>query len=449
MEGQKVWSNILSGIKLQVSSSIFKTWFLGSYVVDYKQEESERMLVVGVRNNFLKEQVEKRFKEVVEGVAKEKGFSNVNVVFTVSEKETGNGLKSEPLFTGIAQNLFLSTKKRGGLNLSFTFENFVVGPSNNLAFVAASQVGSGLDVAYNPLLIYGPTGVGKTHLLQAIGNDVLAKTIEAKVVYVTAEGFTNDYIDSLRNRTQSLFRNKYRKSDLLVVDDIQFFAGKEGTQDEFFHTFNELALSGKQVVLACDKHPKDLGRLKERLASRFLGGMAVDIGLPDLEMKMAILKAKCHERGIELRDDIAAFMAENCQGGVRELEGVLISVLALLKISGGSFSVEELKKIIGERKKPVTTKPASSSITKAVSRHYNLKKEELEGLSRKARVVLARQVSMFFLRKILNLPLEEIGQILGGRDHSTVIHGIAKVEGIILKNPLKRDEILRIEAAIS
>src|SRR3989338_8380014 len=252
MEGQKIWASILAGIKSQISSSTFKTWFAGSFVLDYNKTE------------------------------KKNGLLQTREFFVVSKNDWQGVLeKNEPLFSGVAPTYIGISRKIDGLNPNHTFENFVVGSSNNLAFLAFNQVGGNLGSVYNPLFVYGPTGVGKTHLLQACGNAVLLEIVDAKVLYVSAEKFTNDYIESLRDRTMAAFRQKYRGVDLLLVDDVQFLAGKESTQDEFFYTFNELYLSGRQIVLAADRHPRELGRLKERLVSRFLGGMAVDVARPD------------------------------------------------------------------------------------------------------------------------------------------------------------------------
>lgn len=449
MEGQKLWNNILVGIKSQISSSTFKTWFLGSFVLDYKKNDDKNLLIVAVKNNFLKEQVETRYRPIIAQVAKERGFAGVEVVFVVSQKETPRPLRSEPLFSGVAQKLVLFTRKAEILNPQHTFENFIVGFSNNLAYVAATQVAENVGSSYNPLMFYGPTGVGKTHLLQAVGNEVLNRTVEAKVLYVTAEKFTNDFIESLHNKTTHIFRQKYRSVDILLVDDIQFFAGKESTQDEFFHTFNELCLSCRQIVLACDRHPRELGKLRERLVSRFLGGMAVDIGVPDLEMKMAILKVKCLEKGVHLDNEIVSYIAGSCQGGARELEGVLVSVLALMKLSGEKITLEKIKATVARGGQIPSSLPDAAKIAKTIADYFKEGIEEIRGPKRKVRLVFARQILMYFLRKVHNMPLSEIGGFVGNRDHSTVIHGIQKIEASFLKDRKVRDEILRIQAVLS
>ena len=445
MDGQKVWNNILAGIKTQVSSSTFKTWFPGSFVLDCKQKADKKLLIVAFKNNFIKEQVETRYLPLISQIAQKNKGGNIEVVFVVASKDKPKTIKNEPIFSGVPMQLNLKSKTAHILNPYHTFDNFVVGPSNNLAFLAAKQVAENPGSSYNPLIIYGPTGVGKTHLLQAIGNEVLNKTVEAKVLYATAEKFTNDYIESLGNKTCASFRAKYRQVDLLIVDDVQFFAGKESTQDEFFHTFNELYLSTRQVICASDRHPKELGKLKERLLSRFLGGLVADIGMPDLEMKIAIIRAKCQEKNLSLDDEISTYIAQTSNGGAREIEGNLISVLTLMKLTSGKITIEEIKEAIHKNGQASLNKPTASAIFSAVCKYFRVPAEDLRGPARRASLAFARQVLMYLLRKQLNLPFDEIGRLVGDRDHSTIIHGVTKIENIIKGNQAKKDEVLRIQ----
>ena len=449
MDGQKVWNNILAGIKAQVSSSTFKTWFPGSFVLDCKQKADKKLLIVAFKNNFIKEQVETRYLPLISQIAQKNKGGNIEVVFVVASKDKPKTIKNEPIFSGVPMQLNLKSKTAHILNPYHTFDNFVVGPSNNLAFLAAKQVAENPGSSYNPLIIYGPTGVGKTHLLQAIGNEVLNKTVEAKVLYATAEKFTNDYIESLGNKTCASFRAKYRQVDLLIVDDVQFFAGKESTQDEFFHTFNELYLSTRQVICASDRHPKELGKLKERLLSRFLGGLVADIGMPDLEMKIAIIRAKCQEKNLSLDDEISTYIAQTSNGGAREIEGNLISVLTLMKLTSGKITIEEIKEAIHKNGQASLNKPTASAIFSAVCKYFRVPAEDLRGPARRASLAFARQVLMYLLRKQLNLPFDEIGRLTGNRDHSTVIHGVAKIENIISQNQAKKDEVSRIQLLVN
>ena len=449
MDGQKVWNNILAGIKTQVSSSTFKTWFPGSFVLDCKQKADKKLLIVAFKNNFIKEQVETRYLPLISQIAQKNKGGDIEIVFVVASKDKPKTIKNEPIFSGVPMQLNLKSKTAHILNPYHTFDNFVVGPSNNLAFLAAKQVAENPGSSYNPLIIYGPTGVGKTHLLQAIGNEVLNKTVEAKVLYATAEKFTNDYIESLGNKTCASFRAKYRQVDLLIVDDVQFFAGKESTQDEFFHTFNELYLSTRQVICASDRHPKELGKLKERLLSRFLGGLVADIGMPDLEMKIAIIRAKCQEKNLSLDDEISTYIAQTSNGGAREIEGNLISVLTLMKLTSGKITIEEIKEAIHKNGQASLNKPTASAIFSAVCKYFRVPAEDLRGPARRASLAFARQVLMYLLRKQLNLPFDEIGRLTGNRDHSTVIHGVAKIENIISQNQAKKDEVSRIQLLVN
>ncbi|OGD83916.1 hypothetical protein A2165_00325 [Candidatus Curtissbacteria bacterium RBG_13_40_7] len=449
MDGQKVWNNILSTIKEQVSLSTYKTWFAGSYALDYKKNCEKNLLIIALKNNFLKEQVETKYLHTISEIAKKKADDKVEVIFVVAQKAHPQKTQTEPIFSGVPQNLIVQNRQAEALKPNYSFENFVVGSSNNLAYLAAKQVADNPGAFYNPLLLYGPTGVGKTHLLQAIGNEVLNKSLEAKVLYVTSEKFTNDYLESLTNKTCATFRSKYRTCDLLLIDDIQFLAGKESTQDEFFYTFNELFLSGKQIVLVSDRHPRELGRLKERLVSRFLGGMVANLAPADLEMRMAILKTKCAERDITLTDEIISHIAHICEGSARELEGALISILPQIRITNGKMDSQALKATLDINRSKSAQKPTAQKIIQTVCDYFKVDREDLNSASRKASLVLSRQVLMYLMRTELDLPLEQIGQYIGGRDHSTVIHGIEKIDKAISQNQAQRDEILRIRTVIN
>ncbi len=441
--GQKVWASILDSVKQQVSSSTFKTWFAGSYALEQKKTGSRSVLVVELRNNFIKEQLKTKYGALIRQITSEKGFLETDVIFVVTKNVSGtNSSHLAPLFSGIAQT-YIASRRSESLNIAHTFENFVVGSSNNLAFLAARQVAENLGRLYNPLFIWGLTGVGKTHLLQAVGNEVLTKTIDAKVLYVTCEKFTNDFIESIGNRSTQAFRHKYRNVDVLLIDDVQFLMGKEGTQDEFFHTFNELYLAGKQIILASDRRPQELARIKERLVSRFLGGMICDIARPDLELRVAILKSKCRARSVVLPGELINYIAGTCETGARELEGVLIQVLSLHRLSGG-ISLDEVKKTLGTSIKVGKARPSPGKIIEVVSRHFKIASSDLCGSRRKSSLVRARQILMFLLREDLGLGLANIGQLVGGRDHSTVIYGIDRVGREIALNQNKKDEIARI-----
>ncbi len=446
MSDQSIWSGILAGVKSQVSSSVYKTWFSGSFLLEIKKEAQKNVFVVACKNNFLKQQLETKYMTLVLDEAKTQGFSDCEVLYVVSHKEKVGAPKLEPLFSGVAPTYVNYLRKSDSLNLNHTFDNFVVGPSNNLAHMAFSQAASNLGSLYNPVFVYGPSGVGKTHLLQAFGNYVLSNVLDAKVLYASSEKFTNDYIESLNNRTQQMFRQKYRSVDVLIVDDVQFFAGKESTQDEFFHTFEELALSGRQLVIASDKHPKDLVRINDRLTSRFMGGMTVDIAKADLELRAAILQAKCKEKNVFLPEEIVDYIAKVCDRGAREIEGVLVQVLSLVKLSGGKIGLDEIKAVVERNFKKDTKSTSAGSVIEAVCRHFKISRQDLCGPSRKASLVYPRQILMFLLRTDLGLSFDGVGELLGGRDHSTVLYGVEKIQNLISSNLATGDELSRIRS---
>lgn len=442
--GQKAWGEVLAALKLSVSASSFRTWFSGSYVVDLQERSDKKILVVGVKNSFLKEQIEKRYLNFINDQLKNNS-PDLEVVFVISQKEKDH-LSNVPLITGVAHSYISRNRRSDTLNTAHNFTNFVVGPTNNIAHMAAVQVSNNLGVSYNPLVFWGPTGVGKTHLLQAIGNEVVSKYPECKVMYVTSEKFTNDYLESLANRSQIAFRQKYRNVDLLLFDDLQFLAGKESTQDEFFHTFNELVLSNRQVVAVCDRHPRELSKLKERLVSRFLGGMCADIGLPDFEMKVSIINSKCRERGVRLDADVVEYIAQECKGGARELEGLLTTTLAQMRIEQG-LSLAVIK--TGLKSQPRHNNIGAQDIVDEVSNYFKVRVSDLKGSSRRTKILLARQITMYLMRKIINLSLVNIGDFLGGKDHSTVLHSINKIGFLVENRADVRDDILRIEELLN
>lgn len=448
MDGQKLWNNILAGVKGQLTASSYKTWFSGSQALDYRKSAESDLLLVAVKNNFIKEQLEKKFSKVIREVLERRGLDKLELSFVVSDTQKARNLLPEPLFTGVVKSHLLTRRDSQALNPNYTFENLVVGESNNLAYAAAVHIIDNLGSSYNPLLFWGPTGVGKSHMLQAIGNMANSRFDNLKVVYVNSERFTNDYIESLRNKTQTAFRGKYRDADILLVDDIQFFSGKDSTQSEFFHTFNELFLSQKQLVMASDRHPKNISRLKDRLLSRFLGGMAVDIGVPDIEMRTAIVKTKCQSQGISLAGEIIDYLAKNCQGGTRELEGLLTSLLARTKLSGNKLSIDDITLLLEQQNNEVRAAVTPQKVIDAVCKYFKVAPALVNGQSRKSELVVARQTLMYLLRKKVGLQLDEIGSLLGGRDHSTVIYGVGKVEKLIYSSQTKADELLRIESLV-
>jgi chromosomal replication initiator protein len=330
------------------------------------------------------------------------------------------------------------------LNPFFTFENFVVGNSNQFAYAAALAVAQKLGKNYNPLFIYGSTGLGKTHLMQAIGNYLTRKKNTKKIIYISSEKFVNDLINSIKEKKIEEFRSKYRKADLILIDDIQFLVGKERTQEELFHTFNDLYLSNKQIVITSDRPPKDLEGIEDRLKSRFQGGLIADVQLPDFETRKAIVKKKLEKYDIELEEAVIDYLAKNFRDNVRELEGALLKIIAFSDIENiKKVSVDKAKEILKDLVN-IEQQIKVEDILEAVLNYFNITKEELFSNSREKRIVYTRQVFTYLLRDILGLSFKSIGNILGGKDHTTIMHSYEKIN-IMLASPKVYNDIYTIK----
>lgn len=323
----------------------------------------------------------------------------------------------------------------------FTFETFIVGPSNKFAHAAAMAVATKPAVLYNPLFIYGNSGLGKTHLLYAICNEIEKNNPNINIVYIKGDEFTNELIEAIRRGTTAEFRQKYRKSDVLLVDDIQFIAGKESTQEEFFHTFNHLHVSGKQIIISSDKPPKDIETLEARLRTRFEWGLIADISSPDYETRMAILRKKEELDGLEkyhIPDEVMQYIANNIKSNIRELEGSLNKLIALSNLENKPIDIPLAAEALKDMISPDDTRAVSPElIMDVVSEHFNVPVTELKGKKRNAKIVLPRQIVMYLCRNMTDTPLKSIGALLGGKDHASISHGVRKIE-----NDLKTDEAL-------
>jgi chromosomal replication initiator protein len=368
----------------------------------------------------------------------------------VSSKSTYSGFGSE---SASASGMVLQTGNRGvyesGLDPRYIFDTFVVGASNQFAHASAVAVAEHPARQYNPLFLYSPPGLGKTHLLHAIGNHLLATRPNSRVAYLSAEKFVNEMIEAIQLRRMSQFRAKYRDSyDMILIDDIQFIAGKGASEEEFFHTFNELYSSKRQIVLSCDRPPKEIEKLEERLRTRFEWGLLADITVPEIETRIAILKAKAERDDIYLPDEVATFLASHIKTNVRELEGVLIRLQAQASLSGAEISLEmakhELKSAAPEEGAHFTIE----SIQGAVAKHFHLKLGELKAATRVQNIALPRQIAMYLIRKYTGLGYKEIGRFFGGKDHSTIMHGCKKVESEMESNALIRDAVEAIQNSL-
>ncbi len=427
MDFSEVWSNLLRSLEESIPPSSVETWLKPTKMVDLAEDR----VVISVPNKFYRSWISENFEKAIkEQLSRMLGLENPSIEYVIEGRPEENKPKREEKQPPVRHQVRLNPK--------YTFENFVVGPSNQFAHASASAVAEKPGKVYNPLFIYGGVGLGKTHLLHAIGHKVMKVYPDLKVTYTSAEKFMNELIDSIKSDRMSSFRRKYRKTDVLLIDDIQFIAGKDRTQEEFFHTFNELHNEGKQIVLSSDRPPAEMDHIEERLKSRFQWGLIADIQPPDLETRIAILKKKAEAEGIELPDEVAYIIAKRIKSNVRELEGCLIKISAMASIMHQRIT-EELARRVLDSMYPYQDEDISpSSILKLVAERFDLKVSDLKSRKRTKNIVLPRQIAMYLIRKVTALSLPEIGEIFGGMDHSSVHHGIKKVE-----NLLKSDEKLK------
>lgn len=439
MTEQELWQAVLADIELQTSRANFITWFKNTYVTSRRNG----VVSVAVPNGFTREWLQSKYHKAILKSLRNTTPEVKEVRYVIETKKAPSmaAVAPAPPPTDTGQLAFeeLNVNHATNLNPKYTFDSFIVGPSNELAHAAALSVSKKPGTAYNPLFIYGGVGLGKTHLLQSIGN-ALAQT--KSVAYLSSERFTNDFISAVQEGSMDSFKNKYRKKDVLIIDDIQFIAGKEQTQEEFFHTFNTLHEQNKQIILSSDRPPRAIPTLEDRLRSRFEGGMLVDIGYPDYETRLAILNAKVREKEAVLRPDVLEYIAHNIQKNVRELEGALNLIIASSKqLYNNDISLEQAKKtlshLIGKPQKPINFQ----HIIKTVSQFYEISESDILGKNRKQEVVLPRQIVMFLMRDELRNSYPFIGEKLGGRDHTTVMHACSKIEQNLRGNESFEDEI--------
>lgn len=443
MKEQKIWQATLGELELTLSRANFTTWFKNTFISNYQDQDTT--IVIGVPNTFTKAWLEKKYHSAILKALQKITDNKIRTIIyqvetrakadqpIVAKEEKAIKEQSGALSqTALSQQEDIPIINKFGLNPRYTFASFVVGKGNELAQAASLAVTEKIGEVYNPLFIYGGVGLGKTHLLQAIGTQILEKSPAKKVLYVSCEKFTNDFIKSISNNRMDRFKDTYRSVDVLLVDDIQFLAGKEGTQEAFFHTFNDLHQSNKQIVITSDRQPKAIPALESRLVSRFEWGMTTDISSPDMETRSAILKAKCREKNYQLDNETITYIATNVQNNVRELEGALNKIIAHHQLSGTRPTLEDIKKILTsitsiQRKKSITPK----QIISLVSEFYDIKIEDLLGACRKKSFALPRQIVMYLMREELKNSYPTIGQEIGNRDHTTAIHAHLKIARVV------------------
>ncbi|MCX6745088.1 MAG: chromosomal replication initiator protein DnaA [Candidatus Parcubacteria bacterium] len=454
MNTQQIWQAVLGDLELSLSKANFTTWFKGTFILNV----DDKTVIIGVPNAFTKSWLEKKYNsELLKALRNITGANLKEITYKVASSKDLNGQapaeyskqeNNEPgkVFSGkFAPSAASPLASSFGLNPKYTFSNFVVGKNNELARAASLAVASNPGITYNPLFIYGGAGLGKTHLLQAIGHDILGREPDRKILYITCEKFTNDYINSVSNGKAASFKDVYRSVDVLLIDDIQFLAGKDGTQEEFFHTFNSLHQNNKQVVLSSDRPPKSIPALGNRLLTRFEWGMIADISLPDLETRMAILETKLREKGYSLEKGVVNFLANNIVSNIRELEGALNRIIAYHQLNALPPTLESVKKILSGlttnlQKKSLTTK----DIINTVANFYDVLIEDIMGECREKKLVTPRQIIMFLMREEIKSSFPTIGQELGGRDHTTAIHAVSKIRAEYDNDERIRREIEQI-----
>jgi chromosomal replication initiator protein len=411
------WKNILDVIQGRINAQSFNTWFGSSQGVELKDD----VLLVEFPNSFFIDWIEEHYYSILEEAVQQLNGNALRLAFK-AVKQQGDRLRKRK------KRLILSHDETK-LQERYTFESFVVGTNNEFAHAAALAVAEAPGEAYNPLFLYGGVGLGKTHLMQAIGNFVHRQYKHLNVLYTQAENIMTELIEAIQKNQQMAFKKKYRTKDILLIDDIQFLYGKERLQEEVFHTFNYLYGQGKQVIITSDRPPKEILTLEERLTSRFQGGLVVDLQPPDLETRIAILRKKAEAENVVIPPNVAYYIASRVKSNIRELEGCLIRLLALSSLSGQTVS-EQLAEEVLKDLLSSTHRITKQIILKNVIDEFGFSEAELKGKKRTQKLALARQTSMYLIRSMLNLSLAEIGQFFGGKDHSTVIHAIEKIEGL-------------------
>ena len=450
MTKEELWKAVLGEMELSLSKANFTTWFKNTSVT----AQNNDYLIVNVPNGFIKEWLQNKFhKQILTSVQKltpeirEIKYAIGSADPALNNKKDFSQLVAERVFEN-KPAIDTDVNPQTNLNKKYSFDSFIIGSHNELAHAASLAVVSSLGKIYNPLFLYGGVGLGKTHLLQSIGNSVLEKDPQKKVLYIPAERMTAEIVESIRNKTAEELKSRYHKLDILIIDDIQFIAGKEKTQDIIFSTFNELHGKNKQIVLSSDRPPKAIPALEERLRSRFEGGMIADVGLPDFETRLAILKLKTKQRGAVLDDDVLGYIATNIQKNIRELEGALNRIIAVSQVYNKNLDLKEIKRLLATYLSTPYRKTTPQLILKSVSDFYNLPFQDLTKRSRKKEVVRPRQIAMYLLREETKSSFPEIGQRLGGRDHSTVIHAYEKIKSEEENNEITKQEIILIKERI-
>ncbi len=452
----QIWKNVKEELRLVMAPAVFQTFAAKTELLILLENKA----TIGCPNAYLVDINHKRYYQFFKSALDHQTKNDNQLEFIIQETLKGEGDSTKPIGPLFSEqpayqskaNLPADISLKAGLHPKYTFETLIVGNSNNFAFAAAQGIVKNPGLSYNPFFIWGGVGVGKTHLMQAIGHELLKNNPSLKIKYFPAETFGNELIASLRGKTINQFKEKYRNLDCILVDDIQFIAGKEYIQEEFFHTFNALHLSGKQVILTSDRKPSEIDHLEDRLVSRFMGGLTVDIQLPDYEMRTAIIRQKAEEQLIHLHDDALNYLAENLTSNIRDIQGRLQQISIQTQAAQNQDVTLEFLQNILEPNGTKLTSLTNNNITprhiiSLCAKHFNIKTGELCGNSRKKELVTARHITAYLLLQDLNLPLEEVGRLLGGRDHTSIMHARDKISTSLSTNPQLLKLINQIKAS--
>lgn len=441
---EKIWNEALEIMQDEIPEVSFKTWFSELKPIQFTND----IFYIQVYDSFNKAIIDSRYKTLTSTTLSYLIKKEIKVVFVLDEDDIPQDDQEVPQPTPHNEEKIIAAYKSSNMNPKYTFDKFVIGENNRFAHAACVAVSEAPSERYNPLFIYGGVGLGKTHLMQAIGNYILTYTPDKKVVYTSCETFTNEFIEAIQNKNNYAFRNRYRNVDILLIDDIQFLAGKDGTQEEFFHTFNALHDENKQIVISSDRPPREIPNLAERLRSRFEMGLTTDISTPNFETRMAILRKKAESYPEDIPDEVMSFIADNIHSNIRELEGALTTVVAYSKLHGKiitlQFAQDALKDLFVSKKHTIN----SDYIKEVTAKYFNTTIEEMNSKKRTKSITTPRQVAMYLCREMTSLSLPKIGEEFGGRDHSTVIHAYQKITENIEKNTDFKNLIVRISNEI-
>jgi chromosomal replication initiator protein len=452
---KEFWRTVLGQMQLELSPMVYKSLVSRTSVGKLTEDTIEILC----EDDFVKKSLEKKHLKLVEKAIKNIAGKNLTLKILINKdgkaaKTTENPMG--PLFSQQKSQETLVSEKRQKSNLSakFTFDNYIIGKNNNLAYAIATAVSEKPGELYNPVFVYSRVGLGKTHLLQAIGNRIIETKPGMKVIYTTGEAYANELIEAIQSGkgrgtyTTNQFREKFRKVDVFLIDDVQFIIGKESTQEEFFHTFNTLHLAGKQIVITSDRAPKEFGTIADRITSRFASGIVADIQMPDTETRIAILRSKRDENKDFVPNEVINLIAEKVDTNIRELEGAYLQVVTYAKANGLELTVELASRALGQTLKDKPKNININEILKAVCTYYSVKIQDIKGKRRNRELVIPRQVAMYLMKEITDMPLMTIGDFLGGRDHTTIMYGVDKIQNEIAETGKMTQDIVNVKQII-